>query len=617
MSMDIRQIYKKNTLYIILLDFGIAVLSFYLAYYLRFDGTIQEQYLIGFSKLWFVYGFLKLIYFTLLSVYRRIWKYATINDNFYILSGVTASVISLVAAGYFLQVMVPRSVYIITWILDFIISMGIRLIPKLRLENGFHSSKTKSAKDLLIIGAGDAGVLVLKEILKQEIPAYNPIGFIDDDANKHRTKILGLPVLGTRKKLLQVINEKSIHEVLIAMPSASGQVIRDIVEVCSKVHIQVRILPRVYDIINGSISIDLIREVKLEDLLGRDPIKLDLKDIESLLKEKRVLVTGAGGSIGSEICRQVCRYQPQELILLGHDENPIFEIELELENRFPYLKIDSIIADVKDYERIMQVFSRFKPQVVLHAAAHKHVPLMETSPGEAFKNNVIGTKNLAVVADKCGVEAFLFISTDKAVNPTSVMGATKRIAEIIIQDINEKSRTRFAAVRFGNVLGSRGSVIPIFQEQIKQGGPLTITHPDMERYFMTIPEAVQLVLQAASMANGGEIFLLDMGQPVKILEMAKDFIRLSGKEPEVEIPIKITGMRPGEKLIEELLTSEEGTTVTRHERIFVAHKQNINIAALATLLNEASLKNYPHEREEVFAVLKLIENHLEREKCVS
>lgn len=617
MSMGIKQIYKKNTLYIMLLDLGLAVLSFYLAYYLRFDGTVEKQYLIQFSKLWFVYGLLKLIYFWLLSVYRRIWKYATINDNFCIFSGVTATIISLVAAGYFLQVMVPRGVYIITWVLDFIMSVGMRLIPKLRLENGYHSCRIIGAKNSVIIGAGDAGVLVLKEILKQEIPAYNPIGFIDDDANKSRTKILGLPVLGTRKELLSVIKSKGIQEVLIAMPSASGQVIREIVEVCSKVHIPVRTLPRMYDIINGSISIDLIREVKLEDLLGRDPIKLDLKDIEGLLKEKRVLVTGAGGSIGSEICRQVCRYQPQELVLLGHDENPIFEIELELKHKYPYLKIHSIIADVKDYDRIMQVFSRFKSQVVLHAAAHKHVPLMETSPGEAFKNNVIGTKNLAAVADKCGVEAFLFISTDKAVNPTSVMGATKRIAEIIIQDINEKSRTRYAAVRFGNVLGSRGSVIPIFQEQIKQGGPLTVTHPDMERYFMTIPEAVQLVLQAASMANGGEIFLLDMGQPVKILEMAKDFIRLSGKEPEVEIPIKITGMRPGEKLIEELLTSEEGTTVTRHERIFVAHKQNINITALTNLLNEASLKNYPREREEVFAVLNSLENRAERKKCVS
>ncbi|MFZ5753339.1 MAG: polysaccharide biosynthesis protein [Bacillota bacterium] len=598
------------------LDFIIGVFAFYSAFYIRFDGQIPEVFLSVFNKFWLLYALIKITTFYFLGVYKRIWRYAGIRDLLVVVNSVSVSILVLITLGYYLRETVPRSVYILTWMLDMIMAGGIRVVPKIYYERSLKLVP-RDAKHLLVIGAGDAGVLVVKELQRQALASLIPIGFIDDDTAKQNIKIMGIPVLGTRAELEQVIKENDIQQVLIAMPSAPGKVIREIVEKCRALRVPVRTLPRMYDIINGQISVDLIREVKLEDLLGREPVKLDMERIAETIRHKRVLVTGAGGSIGSELCRQICRYDPKEIVLLGHDENPIFEIELELRSKYPNLKIYSIIADVKDKNRIIQIFSEKRPEIVFHAAAHKHVPLMEYSPGEAFENNIIGTKNVAEASDRFSVETFVLISTDKAVNPTSVMGATKRIAEIIIQYMAEMSKTKFVAVRFGNVLGSRGSVIPIFQEQIRQGGPITVTHPEMRRYFMTIPEAVQLVLQAASMAQGGEIFVLDMGEPVKIVDMAKELIRLSGLEPEKDIAIQFTGIRPGEKLYEELLTSEEDTTATKHKRIFIAKKQNVNKYELDRLFTDLSRQQYPNDREIIFQWLARLEKENDKEYKVS
>ncbi|KHF31818.1 UDP-N-acetyl-alpha-D-glucosamine C6 dehydratase [Paenibacillus sp. P1XP2] len=373
-----------------------------------------------------------------------------------------------------------------------------------------------------------------------------------------------------------IVKEKQIKEIIIAIPSASKKEISDIAQICKNTGVKLKMIPRLNDLISGKVSLSKMRDVSVEDLLGRDPITTDLDGIMNYVQHKRVLVTGAGGSIGSELCRQLAKFRPMKLLLLGHGENSIFNIEMELRKTFPELNLVTIIADIQDRERMKNIFNEYRPQVVFHAAAHKHVPLMERNPTEAVKNNVFGTQNVADCADEYGVERFVLISSDKAVNPTSVMGATKRIAEMYIQTMNASSSTKFVAVRFGNVLGSRGSVIPFFKQQIADGGPVTVTHPEMVRYFMTIPEAVQLVLQAGSFAEGGEIFVLDMGSPVKILNLAEDLIKLSGYEPYEEIDIKFTGIREGEKLYEELLTDEENVTATQHNRIFIGKPSELN-----------------------------------------
>lgn len=590
-----------------LADLVLGVLAFYGAYFLRFEGNIPVQILSSFTSLWLCYIVVKVGVLRLGGLYNRIWKFAGARDLLFLVGALFITNLVMIAVSYFWRIAVPRSVFILTFLLDVFFSGGVRLIPKIYHERGARLFNISNGRRVLIIGAGDAGFLVVKEILRQENSKLVPVGFLDDNQQKQKMKILGLPVLGDHRDLPRVVKKYDIQEVVIAMPSASGQVIREIVESCRKVKVPVRTLPRMYDLINGEITVDLIREVKLEDLLGREPVQLDMKTIKASIRNKRVLVTGAGGSIGSELCRQICRFAPSELVLLGHDENPLFEIEMELKERFPEAKLKTVLADVKDGERIEGVFKKVKPHLVFHAAAHKHVPLMEDNPVEAFKNNVLGTKNVAAAADKVRVGTFVLISTDKAVNPSSVMGATKRIAEIMIQHYNEISDTKFVAVRFGNVLGSRGSVVPIFQEQIRKGGPVTVTDPEMRRFFMTIPEAAQLVLQAGGMARGGEIFILDMGEPVKIVDMARELIRLSGFEPDRDIAIEYTGIRPGEKLYEELLTEQEGVTATKHQRIFIAQKQEFNYEELEKLFASLTQQQYCKDRKGVFALLKKLE----------
>jgi FlaA1/EpsC-like NDP-sugar epimerase len=400
---------------------------------------------------------------------------------------------------------------------------------------------------------------------------------------------MGLPVLGNRENIPSVVTDYQITDIVIAMPSAPRSEISAVIEKCKDTDASIKILPSVIDLASGKVSVKIMRDVSVEDLLGRDQVDVDLAEIAGYVTGKVVLVTGAGGSIGSELCRQISFFKPEQLLLLGHGENSVYEIEIELRRTYPGLSFIPVIADIQDRHRLEAVFDTYRPEVVFHAAAHKHVPLMERNPAEAIKNNILGTKNMAECADKFGASRFVMVSTDKAVNPTSVMGTTKRVAEMFVQGLNRTSKTKFVAVRFGNVLGSRGSVIPLFTKQIREGGPVTVTHPEMIRYFMTIPEAVQLIIQAGAFAKGGEIFILDMGNPVKIHDLARDLIRLSGFKPDEDIKITFTGMRPGEKLYEEILTNEEGMTATKHNRIFVGKPLDFSLDKLMLMILDLEL----------------------------
>ncbi len=465
---------------------------------------------------------------------------------------------------------------------------------------------TNEAKPVLIIGAGVAGGIVAEVLSKSQNSDFKPVGFVDDDVKIQGQILHGLPVLGTREHIFTLVNRHDIKEIIIAIPSASGQVVSEIVEICHKSKARLKILPGFYDLITGRIKTKSIRDIEVDDLLGRDPVSLDVEQIAGYLTNQEVLVTGAGGSIGSELSRQVAKFSPEKLILLGRGENSIYEIELELRENFPNLELKSEIGDVKDQARMKQIFGKYRPKVVFHAAAHKHVPFMERCPGEAMKNNIMGTKNIAESAYRSGTSIFVLISTDKAVNPTSFMGATKRVAEMVIQSMNIRGGTRFVAVRFGNVLGSRGSVIPLFKRQIARGGPLTITHPDMVRYFMTTVEAAQLVIQTGAQARGGEIFILDMGQPVKILDLAKKLIKLSGFDPETEIPIRFTGIRPGEKLVERLEGDGEGIIPTRHKRIFAVPESSQDFSLLEDVLNTMESENFLFLEHQVITLLQKV-----------
>jgi len=489
------------------------------------------------------------------------------------------------------------------WALTIILIGSSRLAWRVYIERKKNNG-SKSGRRTLIIGAGDAGAMVAREF-KGHCNDVSPVGFIDDDPNKQHLTVLGLPVLGTREAVARVVKRLNIDLIIIAMPSANGGVIREIIEICRNTRVEIKILPGIYQIINGNVSVSNLRPVQLEDLLHREAVRVDLEEVAGYLKQETVLVTGAGGSIGSELCRQVSFYKPRKLILLGHGENSIHKIWLELQEKLKEIPLEVEIADVRDRTKVNYIFEKHRPGVIFHAAAHKHVPLMEMHPDEAVKTNILGTLNVSDAADRVGEKAFVMISTDKAVNPSSVMGATKRMAELIIQNKNRFSDTIFTAVRFGNVLGSSGSVVPIFQQQIAGGGPVTVTHPEMKRYFMTIPEAVQLVIQAGAMAREGEVFVLDMGEPVKIVDLAKDMIKFSGLEPDRDIKIKFTGIRPGEKLFEELLTAEEGSCTTKHKRIFVAKPSLVDLSALGEgILESFSFsKGNLCKREDVFRIL--------------
>lgn len=566
------------------LDIISVILAAFISIYLRFDSDkIPANYLsllISYMPLTVV---IYLISFYLFKLYGRIWRYASATE----LIAIVMANIAASAAWYFISLYIgavlPRSLYVFTFLLLIFFIGGIRMALRFYsyvMNKPKYKQMQRKKNKVLIIGAGDAGAMLLREIERYHIANRQVVGFIDDDKNKTGKILLGVKVLGTRNELVKIAAEKGIDEIIIAMPSVKGKEIKAIISICKETNCKLTILPGLYEIIEGKVSISQLRPVDIEDLLGRDPVKLDTTAVKEYLAGKIVLITGAGGSIGSEIVRQVAKMQPKKLLLLGKGENSIYEITQELKINCPEVKTVPIIADIRDKERIKAIMDYFKPQVVFHAAAHKHVPLMEYQPAEAVRNNILGTKVVADEAAAHNVETFVMISTDKAVNPTSVMGCTKRVAEMYVQSMNKNSGTRFVAVRFGNVLGSRGSVIPLFKKQIAKGGPVTVTHPDMKRYFMTIPEASQLVLQAGAMAKGGEVFVLDMGEPVRIYDLAKDLITLSGLIPDKDIEIKITGLRPGEKLFEELLSAEDGTEKTTHKKIFTARIKEIDKAGL-------------------------------------
>ena len=522
----------------------------------------------------------KIVIFGVFGQYHGWWRYVGISDLTGIIRASLASSLVIVVLWFLaLQTDIVRKtlpaitevgqgVFMADLFGTIFLLAGLRMVVRLYYEE-FRTVEAGKLKRFLIVGAGNTGEALLREIQRMTVTEYEVVGFIDDNPVKQGIRIHGIPVLGTVEQLPEICKDKAIEEVAIAMPSATVPQRRRVVQVCQGTKVRFRTVPSMTDIAAGKFRVSQIRDVDINDLLGREAVQLDTEAVEAFIRGKVVLVTGAGGSIGSEMCRQMCFYKPKLLLFVEQAENPLFYIEQELRERWPDIAMKAVICDIADQSRVEVIFDKYRPEVVIHAAAHKHVPLMELNPGEAIKNNVVGTRTAADAADKFGVGNFVMISTDKAVNPTSMMGSSKRVAEMYVQDLNRTSKTHFVTVRFGNVLASEGSVVPIFKKQIAQGGPVTVTHPEMKRYFMTIPEASQLVLQAASMGKGGEIFLLDMGEPVKIVDLARELITLSGFRPGEDIEIIFTGLRPGEKLFEELSIKGEDMQQTHHPKIAI------------------------------------------------
>ena len=592
----------RDKIKLLLLDFIILSVMPLLAILLRFEGVLPKHETEILHVWLFPFCVIGIGIFYLFGMYHRIWHYARIRDLYAIVGAVT-----LFSAGKFLLLFIagedlPKSVFLISWMLT-LGGIGLsRLAFKINLDV-FTDNRTEQ-HSVLIIGAGDAGAMLVREIEQNDAATVRVVGFADDDVKKIGNRLAGFSILGAIDQVPDIVEEHHVEHIIIATPSAEGHEIRRITDICRLTSCKVKIMPGLYEMMETGKQdrgLRQLRDIRLEDLLRRDPIELEFDKITHYIAGKTILITGAGGSIGSELSRQISRVGAKEILLLGRGENSIYEIYQELKMKFPEQNYRTIIANITDRVRIEEVFRQYHPQVVFHAAAHKHVPLMETQPTEAVQNNVFGTKNVAELADTYKSEIFVLISTDKAVNPTSVMGATKRIAELVLQEINQHSMTKFVAVRFGNVLGSRGSVVPLFERQIAAGGPVTVTDPEMTRFFMTIPEAVQLVLQAGSQAEGGEVFLFDMGDPVKINDMACDLIRLHGHVPNQDIRIVYTGLRPGEKLYEELLTNEEGATSTKHKKIYKAH-----ITAMETniMMHHLSALQVSRDSEEILETLK-------------
>ncbi len=553
---------------------ALICLAFLCAYALRFDLTIPSVYWPTILKLIIPLLVIKLLVFRYMGLSTGWWRYVSISDALIIFkANLAASAVFILYVTFVHRLdNVPRSILLLDGILCFLFACGIRLLTRAYREDYLFFSRRslKGKTRVMIIGAGSAGQSIVREMRQNPDLKMMAVGYLDDDPSKHKKSFQGVPVLGGTDKLTELCSATRTDEVIIAIPSASSSVMKEIVALSQAAEVKFKTLPGVGCLIDGKVSVQQIRDVDMEDLLGREAARLDMEQIKEYLTGKRILVTGAGGSIGSELCRQVARFKPAQLILFEHAETPLFHIENELRIAFPNLSIKPVIGDIRDRSRVNNIFNSCQPEVVFHAAAYKHVPMMEENPCSAANNNVRGTRVVAEAADHYGTSHFVMVSTDKAVNPTNIMGTSKRVAEIFVQNLARRSQTHFVTVRFGNVLGSNGSVIPTFREQIKNGGPVTVTHRDVTRFFMSIPEAAQLVLQAGSMGQGGEIFLLDMGDSVKIVELAETMIRLSGFEPYEEIDIEFTGLRPGEKLYEELLLEGEGIKPTNHEMIRVA-----------------------------------------------
>ena len=603
----------SRTLFFVFSDIFLIAISIWLAFLLRFDFNIPGYYypsmylMISLAIIFIV----PIFYFQ--KLYSFSWSYVSTNEVVSLFIATTASFIflsiTLFISGYFPKFQnFPRSTLFISYLLVFIFCGFLRLSKRIYLQT-LSDGKILEKEKTIIVGAGDAGEQILRSILSSRDNSYAPIGFVDDNVMKQGMSIHGFKIFGKIADLPEVIKKTGAKKIIVALPSAKTIVIQKAVELAKNSGIKkIKIAPTLNEIIRGVVSFKNLKDVDVEDLLGRDPVTLDKKQIDVFLRNKIVLVTGAAGSIGSELSKQVAKFQPSMLLLLDQDETGIFNILKGIEG-LTESKIIPIIADVRDEEKIKEIFEKFKPQIVFHAAAYKHVPLMQENADEAVKNNVFGTKVLAEASVNSNVEKFVFISTDKAVNPTSVMGATKRLGEMICQASNQENKTKFVSVRFGNVLNSRGSVIPIFREQIKKGGPVEVTHPEMKRYFMLISEACLLVMQAGSMGKGGEVFVLDMGEPVKIVNLAKDMIRLSGLEPDKDIAVVFTGIRPGEKLFEEILTAEEGTEATQNKKIFMAKLSELNPEDLKNKIKQLEDTVNFSEKDKVISLLKSIVPH--------
>lgn len=601
--------------YLLIGDIFLSLISVLASFIIRLELiAIFPTYQVSLLWMFGVVVIVKPLVYYFFGIYRRLWRYASIRELLLILSAVTTAsmivsgiMIGLFAGGLFVGF--PRSVLVIDWLLSLAFVGGMRFIFRLMAEGSSTAADDTHAlsrrkKWALVIGAGDAGAMVVREMQKNPQLNLKPIGFLDDDPAKQDSKIHGVPVLAPLDQIGYILDTRHVDEVIIAIPSASGKILRKVTEICQQQGVAFRTMPGIYELLGGAVSVSRLREVDIADLLRREPVQMDTEALGKTLENQVVLVTGAGGSIGSELCRQIAQLNPKRLLMLGHGENSIFEALLVLRENYPGCEIIPLIADVRDLPRLSMIFKRWQPDVIFHAAAHKHVPLMETNIEEAVTNNILGTRNLIQAALDHDTQRFILISTDKAIRPVNVMGASKRIAEMLVLDAAKRSNKAFSVVRFGNVLGSRGSVVPNFKRQIAAGGPVTVTHPEMKRYFMIIPEAVHLVLQASTMSEGGESYILDMGQQVRILDLAEDLIRLSGLEPGRDIEIAFTGIRPGEKLSEDLWDQGFAYSPTSHPDINrVDSEESISTGELESVVDKLAQLAREGKPEEILAIL--------------
>lgn len=604
---------KRFLLFVV--DIVLFPLALFLAYYFRFDGSIPTEFMTQFKRTILFFMLVRVLVNYFYGLYKGLWRYMGIHDFLTIFKSISLGSLFIITLMMYLlkyseefqRIMIlnhPRSIYVIEWLFSLLFVGGTRSL--IRIYREVHIRKAVEQKEVLIVGAGNAGEMLVRDIQRNPQMGYFPIGFVDDDKQKVGDRIHNVKILGTIKDIPEIVTGKNVKEIIIAIPSVGSKTMREIVNYCQESGCVYKTMPGINDIVDGRVTIKQIRNVEIDDLLGREKVDLDIPAISSYLAGKDIMITGAGGSIGSELARQAIKFNPRSLILIDNNENSVYFLDSEFAGYRTRLSVQTIVEDVVDENQMRSIMKKYGPRVIFHAAAHKHVPLMERFPEKAIKNNVLGTLNMCKLAAETEVDKFILISTDKAVNPSNVMGVTKRIAELIVQVMNGQAKTKFMSVRFGNVLGSSGSVIPLFRRQIAKGGPLTVTHPDIKRYFMTIPEAVQLVIQAGVIGEHGNILVLDMGEPVKILELARELIRLSGIKEGEDIDIVFTGLRPGEKMNEELFSHEEGISLTRYKKIFMANGQKVDFKKLIGNIEELEKLAKGENRGKLVAKMKEI-----------